>query len=303
MKILVLGSGGFIGRVVVSVLLHNHDVYQGDRISDCSNNSIEVDLLDQDSVVSVLKSIQPEIIINCAGTVENSEKALLMNPIITMNILQAAAVIELSLKKLIISGSAGEYGIVKKSGPVDEDTPLMGNSFYARSKVLESSVALALSKSFNIPVIVARIFNPIGVGMHPRFLLPNLIKQVEEVKGGTRKEIELSRLDAQRDYVNIIDIAEAIKILVENDCPHSVYNIGTGSPVSNEQLLSGILRHQGLDVKDLTIIETASKPEPNYAINADVSRMKADFGWNAKHSIDNTIVEVAEELLSERGLV
>lgn len=297
MKILVLGSSGFIGKAVVNTLSKEHDVFRGDRASDGSKKSLVVDLLDQDSVVSTLESIKPEVIINCAGTVENNEKAFSINPIITMNIIQSIFLIGLPVKKLIISGSAGEYGIVEKEGPVGEETPLMGISFYARSKILESSTALAFAETTGIPVVVARIFNPIGAGMHPRFLLPNLIKQVGEIKFGVRKEIELSRLDAKRDYINVLDIAEAIKLIAENDCPNQIYNIGSGKSVTNKQLMSGILKQQGISETDFNLVETSGTPEPNFATQADVMRMTKDFGWKPKYDIAETIEQVAREIL------
>lgn len=302
MRILVLGSSGFIGRAVVNALKDDHDMYRGDRATDGTKNSLEVDLLDQESVINTLTLVKPEVIINCAGSVENSENALAINPVITMNILQSVLLTGLRLEKIVISGSAGEYGIVAKRGPVSEDTPLMGTSFYARSKVLESFAALALSESSNIPLVVTRIFNPIGVGMHPRFLLPNLIKQVDEIKNGERKTIELSRLDAQRDYVNVLDIAEAIKVIVENKCPHNVYNIGSNKPITNKQLLDGILKQRGVSTTKFSLVETSNVPEPNYAVNADISRMMNDFGWKPKYDIDTTISQIAEAMKGQETL-
>ena len=296
MKILVFGSNGFIGRTVVKTLTPEYEVYKGDRSSDGGANSFVVDLLDQASIISILDSVKPEVIINCAGTVENTEKALSINPIITLNILQSVQLKHLSVKKIIICGSAGEYGIVENEGPVSEETPLMGTSFYARSKVLESSAALAFAGTTNLPVIVARIFNPIGVGMHPRFLLPNLIGQVREIKSGKRKTVELSRLDAKRDYINVLDIAEAIKLLIESDNTSGVYNVGSGQPITNQQLLNGIFEQQGVPEDKYTLSETCSSPEPNYAVDADISKITKEVGWVPKYDIQTTIKQIAEEL-------
>ena len=302
MKILVFGASGFIGKRVFEALSSVYEVYSGDRTSNGEEKSLVVDLLDRDSVVELLEKVRPEVIINCAGSVENSEKALSINPIITLNIIQAIVFTKLSVKKVITSGSAGEYGIVASEGPVSEETPLMGTTFYARSKVLESSVALALSEAYGVPLVVARIFNPIGIGMHPRFLLPNLIKQVGEVKTGQRKSIELSRLDAKRDYINVLDIAAAIKLLVENDCPNRVYNIGSGNPISNKQLVEGIFSELGVSMKGLSLVETSDSPEPNYAVHANISKMIGDFGWKPKYSISETIKQVADSLTTQETL-
>jgi nucleoside-diphosphate-sugar epimerase len=218
-----------------------------------------------------------------------------------MNIIQSVILTDLKLKKLITSGSAGEYGIVAQKGPVGEDTPLMGTSFYARSKILESSVALSLSETTGIPLVVTRIFNPIGIGMHPRFLLPNLIKQAGEIRAGERKTVELSRLDALRDYINVLDIAEAIKLIVESECSHKIYNIGSGKPITNKQLLEGIFRQQGVKAGSFSLVETLDIPEPNYAVNADISRMISDFDWKPKYDIDTTISQIAEAIATQEN--
>jgi len=299
MKILILGSSGFIGKAVVETLKLNHEIFKGDRASDGHKNSLVVDLLDHDSVFELLNQVKPEVIINCAGTVENSEKALEINPVITLNILQSVLLAKIPVKKVIISGSAGEYGIVKKTGPVDEDVPLMGTSFYARSKIMESSVARSFADLSGIPVVIARIFNPIGAGMHPRFLLPNLIKQGWEIKAGERKTVELSRLDAMRDYINVLDIAEAIKLIAENDCPQAVYNIGSGNPITNGQLMEGILEQLGVELDKVSLVETSVTPEPNYAVHADITRMNTDFGWKPKYDIATTINQVAAAISAQ----
>jgi NDP-hexose 4-ketoreductase len=301
MKVLVFGSSGFIGKTVCEELSSGHDIYKGDRLGDGTENSFSVDLLDQDSIVTLLEKLKPEVIINCAGTVENSEKAFSINPIITLNILQSIVLIGLPVKRVITSGSAGEYGIVAKVGAVPEETPLMGTSPYARSKILESSVAIAFAKAQGLPVVVTRIFNPIGVGMHPRFLLPNLIMQVSEIKRGNRKQIELSRLDALRDYVNILDIATAIRQIVEKDCPHDTYNIGSGNPITNKDLLEGILRQQGISASDFTLVETSETKEPNYAVNANISRLVSDFGWSPAYDIHETIKQITENIFSKES--
>lgn len=300
MKILVFGSNGFIGRAVVGVLSEFHEVYRADRVSDGSKNSRAVDLLDQASVVAILEDLKPKVVVNCAGSVENSDKALAINPIITLNILQAIISTQISLNKMIVCGSAGEYGIVQEDVAVGEDTPLMGNSFYARSKIFESSIALAFVDSLDIPVIVTRIFNPIGAGMHPRFLLPKLIGQAQKIRAGENVEVEVSRLDAKRDYINVLDIAEAIKLIVENNCPHRVYNLGSGKATTNKQLMREVFKQQGVSAMDINVKETSPSPEPNYASCADISRMEVDFGWRSKYGLAETISQIAEQIAEEK---
>lgn len=298
MKVLVFGSNGFIGRNVVKEFSQNHQVITADRGEGNNQDSFQVDLLQLDSVINVLNKVKPDVIVNCAGSVENSEAAMNINPVITMNMLQAVLRTGIKVKKIIISGSAGEYGIVENVGPVPESTPVMGNSFYARSKVAESSVAVAFKEQYGLPVVVARIFNPIGAGMHPRFLLPKLISLIEKSKAGESVTIEVNRLDARRDYINVKDIATAIRLLVEKDTKHTIYNIGSGHATTNGELLELVSNELGVDIKELNINETADQPEPNFATLANTDRIKSEIGWTPSSTLEDTVAEIHKELIS-----
>lgn len=291
MKILLFGAEGFIGKHVRQVLSAEHDVYSATRNPNPSHHEHWVDLEDKQSIVKALKSVQPEVIINCAGVVENSEKSKL-NILFTTNLLEAVKETGLKTDRIIISGSAAEYGVVDASNiPVRESAPLNASSGYGESKLKEELTALDFADKYEMPVIIARIFNPIGVGMHPKFLIPKIIQQLQEIKNGTRVAIEVSRLDSKRDYVSINDISSAIKHLVENKPKEKVYNIGSGVSTSNGQLIELIIQNMGLYSKP-KIVELSAEPEQLVAIQADISRIQKEFGWSPSFIIEDTVKEI-----------
>jgi nucleoside-diphosphate-sugar epimerase len=293
MKILVIGANGFIGNNVANTLSEKHEVFRASRNID-SNNPYRVDLLDRVSITKLLEEIKPEVIINNAGIVENSEKAL-QNPIFTENLLEVAAASGLAFKRIIISGSAAVYGLVASENiPVSEDAPLNANAGYGQSKLQEEKVALELGEKYNLPVTIVRIFNPIGVGMHERFLIPKIISQVKDFQVGARSDVEVSRLDSKRDYINIKDVANAIATIAENDPKEGIYNIGSGVATSNGELIELILSNSKISTRP-NIIETSPSPEPLVAIQADISRLKKDLGWVPKYSIEETIKEIIDD--------
>lgn len=292
MRILILGADGFIGRAVTSAFSKEHDVYTASRDGSDGPKSVKLDLLDKPAIGKTLDSVKPEIIINCAGVVENSDKAKL-NIEFTHNLLETASKSGLEFKKIFVSGSASEYGVVSPQDiPVKETTALNPNSIYGQSKAEEVKLALDYQQA-GLPVVVGRIFNPIGVGMHPRFLIPSMLTQLKKFKNGEAKSIEVSRLDSKRDYINVKDVARAIKEISEKDTKYDVYNIGTGQGTSNRELINILAKELKLE-KMPSIAETSRQPEQLIANQADITRLRTDLGWQPVCTIEETVKEIVD---------
>ena len=290
MKILVFGSDGFIGKNVCLELEKDNDVVRASRSGAENNKNARVDLLSRDSINKALNDVHPEIIINCAGVVDSTMN-LDLNCQFTENIFEEAIKTD-CVKKLIICGSAGEYGLVDLANiPVDEATPLNANFGYGLAKLKEEKLALNYQKDSNIKVVVLRIFNPIGKGMANKFLLTRLLQQINEYKLGSRASIEISRLDSKRDYIAIKDVARAFKAVAEGNPIESVYNVGSGHSTSNGELLELILNNSKLDNRP-QIIETSDKAEALVAVQANINRISNEFNWQPVQNIEETIEEI-----------
>lgn len=293
MRVLVIGSSGFIGRQVTEELSKNHKVYKTSRHPD-EGEAFEVDLMDKKSISEVLDKVQPEAIVNCAGVVENSDAAT-ANIQFTKNLLDAVLGTRLEPKAIIICGSAAEYGEVKVADiPVRETVPLNAENKYGTSKKLESELALEYKKKYRLPVTIVRIFNPMGFGMHPKFLISGITRQVHEIEEGKRSKLEVSRLDSKRDYVDVTDVAEAVRMIIEGSPKRDIYNIGSGISTSNGEIIDLALKYSNLKSKP-PISETFPEPEPVYAIQADISRIKDEFGWEPRHSIEDTVKKAMDD--------
>jgi GDP-4-dehydro-6-deoxy-D-mannose reductase len=292
-KILVLGADGFIGTEVSAVLAKDNDVYEGVYSSaEKREDTIRLDLLDKATVLAAIFKVKPQIIINCAGVVENSKKAEL-NIEFTRNLLESAVSSGLKFTKIIICGSAAEYGSIDPSQlPVKEDAKLNAANDYGRSKLNEVKLALEYKQKYNLPIVIARIFNPIGAGMHERMIIPGILRQVKAIKKGYSDTIEVSRRDSLRDYINVKDVAQAIRALALGQTHYDVYNIGSGRSTSNQELIDLVLNDFQLD-KEPRITETLAKPEPPQAAKADISRIKSDLGWSPEYTIEDSIKEIA----------
>ncbi len=287
MKIFVAGARGFIGRNVSDILeSQGNEVYRGTRPMEDSMTGI--DLLNQKDIEQKFSEMQPDVIINCAGVV-SKEGDFEDNVRMSRNLLNATAAIGLYSCRFVMCGSAGEYGIVSREDwPVSEKTPLRGASPYAQSKIKEEEVVKDLASRYNIDAIVARIFNPIGNDMPAKYLISNVLTQIEKVKSGESSEIVVSRADALRDYINVKDVARALALLATKDHGYDIYNIGSGISTSTAELVQCIIEESGAPL-DCPIRELNGAPEQSVASQADISRLVDEFGWRPQVALHETI--------------
>ena len=294
MRILIFGASGFIGQAVKKALMIDHEVFTTTRSAPTGQNEYSVDLLEANSVMAAINSIRPEVIINTAGIVD-AQADPNQNVTFTQNILQAVIDIQLVPKKIIISGSAGEYGYIQGDElPVKETTPLRADTGYGAAKKAEDEMARKFGADHQLPVIVARIFNPIGIGMAEKFFVSRIKKQIQEYVAGERTVFEVSRKDSLRDYIAVNDVASAFLALVEGEPKHDVYNIGSGIATTNNELLQLMIESSKIDT-DVEVFETSQEPELLVANQADISRIRQDLGWSPRRNISDTVEEIMND--------
>lgn len=303
MRVLVTGADGFIGRNVSSALVVAGDeVFYGARNAPQGadpDHYRQLDLLDERAIGRVVADVRPDVIVNCAGIVDTSQNVD-NNRVFTQNIIEGAANSGQKVGRIIVCGSAGVYGQVGEHElPVTEATPLRATSPYALSKKAEEDVAISLGEKYKLPVTIARIFNPIGREMGPRYIISALLNQVGELQRGERTHIEVSRLDAERDYVAVEDVAQAIKTIAHSKPEQAVYNVGSGQSTSNARLIELILDNQGLS-PDTPIKQTKDDPESRVASQADISKMFDHFGWKPERTLEEVVREVVEDAKSKQ---
>jgi nucleoside-diphosphate-sugar epimerase len=290
-RVLVFGADGFIGRNVCVELEHYHSVFKAINGGIENKQTVIVDLTKPIDVFNAISKVKPQAIVNCAGIV-SAGMDVGLNQVFSKNIIEQAALVG-GVERIIVSGSAGEYGFVgADDNPVNEELALRADSGYGLSKLLEEKTALEAAKKNKINVIILRIFNPIGLNMANRFLLTNLMGQIEEIKSGQRNQIELSRLDSKRDYIAVTDIASAFGAILNNKLSYNIYNVGSGVSTTNGELLNMVIESSGLDPKSIIIKETSTSPEPLVANMADTTRISTDTGWAPKVKVADLVREI-----------
>jgi UDP-glucose 4-epimerase len=96
-----------------------------------------------------------------------------------------------------------------------------------------------------------------------------------------------------RDYVHVDDLSRAhIAVFGHLDAAGAAhfYNLGTGTPTSNREVVRAVEKATGKKIK---LVEAARRPGDPPSLYADSSKAKAELGWKVKYPDIDSIVATA----------
>jgi GDP-4-dehydro-6-deoxy-D-mannose reductase len=249
MRILLTGSGGFLGRhILASPAAAGISIARATRTE--SGQS------DQDIALGpgpwgktefehALAVCRPDVVLHCAGATHGEARLLFEANTVTAAGLLAALSGMASPPRTILVGSAAEYGYVSDDAmPVREDHSCQPRSVYGISKYAQTLLAQAAAER-GLPVMVARLFNPVGAGMPPNLALPSFARRI--VNAAEHGDIiSVGDIEARRDF---IDVAEAARILLAfaraSEWPWPVVNLCSGHVFRLGSLLDAMIAASG----------------------------------------------------------
>jgi len=187
----------------------------------------------------------PDAIVHLAGqafvplSVVDPLGTLAVNATGTAHVLEAARAVR---ARVLVVSSAEVYGIQRPERmPLDETAVLRPGNAYAASKVAAETYALAWHRSYGLDVVVARPFNHIGPGQDERFVVASFARQLADIAGGAPPLLRVGNLEAQRDFLDVRDVAAAYVLLLANGRAGEVYNICSGRPVAIREVLRQLI--------------------------------------------------------------
>lgn len=238
-KILITGCNGFIGNHLVEFYkAKNYDVY-GIDISVMYENSENVTYygydLGSDEIYKLYETIKPDYFIHCAGnanvgiSVEHPELDFERNVGVLYKTLSSLKRSETNPKFIFLS-SAAVYGNPAKL-PIDEDSPIVPVSPYGLHKKICEDICRYYRDIYKMNLIVVRIFSAYGEGLRKQLLwdMYRKYKQFGYIElFGTGNET--------RDFIHIIDLVNAIDLILKHSNNDYVYNIANGEEISVKEI-------------------------------------------------------------------
>jgi UDP-glucose 4-epimerase len=277
--VVVTGSKGFVGSRLVEALSSAGYSLIGMDISD------NVDITREDDIKNALNGISPgdiEAVFHLAAKMfvphawDAPDETFKINLMGTRNLLEQCRTMD--IKKFIFASSY-VYGPAEYL-PIDENHPVNPSNPYAESKVMAEEACKTFHDEHGISCIILRPFNLYGPGQSPNFLIPKIIKQLQEGK------IELMDPEPRRDYLYISDMIDAyLKAADYSGSGYDIFNIGYGKSYSVAEVVEIIFKLSGKSVP-VSYKGERRKGEVMDTV-ADITKAKDQLNWIPTVSIED----------------
>ena len=312
--VLVTGGAGYVGSHTCKLLAKNGYLpvtvdkhYRDGLISFGPNYKLhlpqEIDRLDE-----IVKRNNITSCIHFAGStsvpesVADPSQYYKNNLITTISLLDK--LISLDIKTFVFSSSAATYGDPGMNRCKESDVCKPINS-YGATKLMIEQVCRDYLTAYGLSSVGLRYFNAAGADPEGEIgelrekethIIPLAIGAAKQGKTFKMFGDKYQTPDGTcvRDYVHVMDLADAhVKALnyANDNSVAEVFNLGSGAPASNKELLDAVQKHAGamnIEIHD-------NRPgDPAYLV-ADISKVKQILQWEpTQSSIDNVVATAVQ---------
>ena len=299
---LVTGGAGFIGSHLVDRLLDQgrsvrvlDNFVVGRRVNLRQHEGnprlqvLEVDVADKAAVMAASEGA--ERIYHLAAradivpSIQEPEAYFRSNVDGTFCVLEAAR--QYGVKRLVYAASSSCYGLPAEY-PTPETAPPDPRYPYALTKYLGEQLVMHWAQVYRLPAISVRFFNVYGprartsgtYGAVFGVFLAQLLagKPLTIVGDGTQT----------RDFTFVSDVVDALITAAESDKTGEIYNIGSGQPVSVNELVRLLGSPPSVHIP--------TRPGEPDCTWADISKIRRDLGWEPKVGFDEGVRVMRENI-------
>lgn len=302
-RILVTGAAGFVGwHLSENLALAGHVVFAASRQpfeAHGGNVPLSFDVGDPEAVRKAIAEVEPDAVVHLAA--QASVRRSWDDPVdtYTSNVIGASNLFE-SLRsqpgtRVVLVGSAQVYGDAPAGHVLVEGDPLRPRSPYGVSKVAQELVGELYHRELGMPVVMARAFNHTGPGQSEEYAIGAFAAQVARIEAGEQTpRLEVGRLDSVRDFLDVRDVCEAYRLLLERGEPGEAYNVSSGRGVQIGHLLRVLLEEAGL-TSSVEVVETAPPREGDPgALVGDNTKIRRAVGWEPRIPIERSVADALD---------
>lgn len=310
-KVLITGITGFAGSHLMDYILENTDyeVYGIKRMNSNLRNIyhameritlLDADLLDESSLISVLKKIHPDQIYHLGAlswvTPSWDMPAVYMqtNAIGTINLFEAMRVTGCRAR-VLTSATPEEFGDVPAEMiPITEETRIKPINPYAASKAAQDMVCITYHASYNMDIVRTRAFNHEGPRRYVHGAIASFAYQIARIERNLQKPvIQVGNLSATRNFTDVRDTVRAYFLAMEKGASGELYIIGTDQIYTMKQVLDMLISHSTmLDEIKIEVDPARVRPTELMTFIGDYTKFKKETGWERQYELDETLVTV-----------
>ncbi|MFX1312493.1 MAG: GDP-mannose 4,6-dehydratase [Promethearchaeota archaeon] len=274
----------------------------GESIEIPTNNTklriIECNIKNAPLLETIIKKIKPKFLFHFAAqpyvipSFEDPINTFNTNVIGTINIFEPIKKYHIP-SRIILACSATEYGITTKIGrPLKESDPLQAVHPYGISKIAAELLSQQYFFNFDIEIINLRFFNITGI-RRVNDAPSDFIRKIAQIDLELISPIiEVGNLSPYRDFLDVLDVIQAIHLATIKGKPGETYNVCSGNKIQIRQILNIALNFskKEIEVKENTPRKLRASDED--IILGDNSKIKKELGWQSKIPIEETLKDM-----------
>ncbi len=310
MRVLVTGAGGFVGPYLIAAL---RDQFGGelelfatskDHVPHPSVGTIEaLDVCDAVAVEEIVRRLQPDHIFHLAGLAAVPKAAANVDLAWTIHLFGslyiARAILNNVPNSFLHHVSTGQvYGASALPGlALDETALLAPNNTYSATKA-SADLALGALAAEGLRCVRLRPFNHIGPGQSEDFVVSSFAMQIARIEAGLQEAvIRVGNLDAERDFLDVRDIATAYALAIKKSGEleaGTVLNIASGRPIRIRDILHRLVELSGVRI---AVEQDAARMRPSDIPRfiGDAARARQILGWSPKWDFETTLTDILND--------
>jgi len=256
------------------------------------------DLLDQVSLMDIMKEHQPDEIYNLAAQsfVPTSWK----QPVLTGEFTALGVTRMLEAMRMVApearfyqASSSEMFGRVREV-PQNENTPFYPRSPYGVAKVYGHWITVNYRESYDLFACSGILFNHESPRRGLEFVTRKVSHGAARIKLGLAEELRMGNLEAQRDWGFAGDYVRAMWLMLQQDEPED-FVVATGKPHSVRRLLEVAFGLLDLDYKDYVRVDQRFiRPTDVDQLVGDATKAREKLGWEPNVTFEELMQMMVE---------
>jgi len=261
------------------------------------------DLSDTSSLVSVLRTVKPDVVYHLAGqshikiSFDLPEYTADSTGLGTLRLLESMRHVVPDCR-FFFAATSEIFGEAKES-PQNEKTPMNPINPYAAAKVYALNLVRIYRKAYGIFACAGILFNHESPRRGENYVTRKIARGAARIARGREKELHLGTLTPKRDWSYAVDIVDGIRRIASAPKPDD-FVLASGVSHSVGDFCEAAFRIVGLDYREHVVLDPEYvRPLDITETRGDASKARNELGWAPKTGFEELVKIMVDAELAD----